>query len=46
MGFWKTVLAVVVGVLLYNVIDNLVVEFFTANPDIQNAISEMISGDG
>lgn len=46
MGFWKTVLAVFVGVFFYNVMDNLVVEFFTANPDIQNAISEMFSGDG
>ncbi|QFT98733.1 hypothetical protein FIU85_15575 [Roseovarius sp. THAF8] len=38
MGFWKTVLAVFVGILLYNVVDNLVIEFFTANPDLQNAI--------
>jgi uncharacterized membrane protein len=25
MGFWKTVLAVFVGVLLYGVVDNIVV---------------------
>ena len=39
MGFWKTVLAVFVGVLFYNIVDNLVVMYNTANPDFQKAIS-------
>lgn len=27
MGFWKTVLAVVVGITIYGVVDNLVVSY-------------------